>query len=174
MNMIEKAIRYASDLYAGQTDKSGLPLILHPLYVMSKMKNEEARTVAVLYNILEYTNKTADDLKAEGFSDDVVNAVVMLTRAKEEPDKDGKDERYFEYIRQILSNELAVEVKLGDLEHNMDISRIPNPIEEDYERLKKYKKAYAMLIIGQRQKKIEREFAALDRENSSDYAKQAI
>ena len=174
MNMIEKAIRYAREVHEGQTDMSGVPFILHPLYVMSLMKNDKARIVAALHDVLEDSKHTAEDLKSEGFPDDVVEAVVTLTRTKVKLDEDKKEEAYFEYIRQILPNDLAVEVKLGDLEHNMDISRIHHPGKKDHQRVKRYKKARSILILGQRQRKIELELKNLDRKNSSVYAEQAI
>ena len=174
MNLIEKAICFASGAHAGQTDKTGAPLILHPLHMMSLMKNEKARIVAALHDVLEDTAKTAGDLLAEGFPVDVVEAVEALTREKPEGSDAEKDEQYFNYIQNILSNELAAEVKLADLAHNMDISRIAAPSEEDYARLRKYRKARAMLTNGLRQRKIAAETGALDPENSSEYAWEAI
>ena len=174
MNLIEKAICFASEAHSGQTDKSGSPLILHPLHMMSVMKTDKTRIVAVLHDVLEDTAKTAGDLLSEGFPEDIVEAVKILTRERDEGSETEKDEQYFAYIKNILSNELAAEVKLVDLAHNMDVSRLSAPSEEDYKRVNKYKKARAMLIHGLRQRKINAETMALAPDNSSEYAKEAI
>jgi (p)ppGpp synthase/HD superfamily hydrolase len=80
MNLIEKAIHYASEVQAGQLDKSGFPLILHPLFATSRMTSDKARVIAVLHDILEDTDKTAEDLRAEGFPNYIVETVVVLAR----------------------------------------------------------------------------------------------
>ncbi len=50
------------------------------------------------------------------------------------------------YIQRFKGNELAIKVKLSDLRHNMDLSRIPSPTEKDYARLERYKSEYMTLI----------------------------
>ena len=166
MTLIEKAIRFASEAHEGQTDKAGLPLILHPLHVMSLMKSEKARVTAVLHDVLEDTVKTEDDLNAEGFPGDIVEAVKTLTRQK--------DEDYFDYIRRIQGNELAVEVKLGDLTLNMDIGRLPYVDCDAIRRAEKYKKARFLLALGERRRRIERETAELTPEMDFEYAREAL
>lgn len=49
------------------------------------------------------------------------------------------------YIRAIGKNALASAVNLNDLTHNMDLSRLPNPTEEDYKRVERYKQEYEYL-----------------------------
>lgn len=51
-----------------------------------------------------------------------------------------------EYINRFKGHFLAIKVKLNDLRHNMDISRLPNPTEKDYVRLERYQKEYETLM----------------------------
>lgn len=51
-----------------------------------------------------------------------------------------------EYINRFKDHFLAIKVKLNDLRHNMDISRLPNPTEKDYVRLERYQKEYETLM----------------------------
>lgn len=140
MNYLEKAINLSVEKHKGQTDKGGMPYILHPLYVMNKMDTETEKIVAVLHDIIEDTDLTFDDLKNIGFSNEVLNSLECLTRRNEED--------YFSYIDRIKLNPIAVKVKLADLEHNMDLRRIKDLTDEDIMRsIKKYKKAWDELKI---------------------------
>lgn len=123
--------------HAGQVDRSGLPYINHPKAVASLVKTDKEKTVAWLHDVVEDTNITIKDLKARGFSDDVIAGVEAMTH---DPSVD-----YFDYVRNIKKNKLALAVKKADLTHNMDISRIKNPTKLDFERLEKYKKAMDIL-----------------------------
>jgi len=138
MSTLEKAIIIATEAHAGQVDKGGNPYILHPLRIMLKMTSVESMIAAVLHDVIEDTEVTKNDLLDAGFSIDVVDAVVALTR--------NVDESYMDFIRRAKQNPVARVVKLGDLEDNSDLSRIPDPTEKDYERLKRYKKAIKELL----------------------------
>lgn len=131
--MLEKAILIAVKAHQGQVDKGGNPYILHPLRVMFSMKNENEKICAVLHDVIEDTNVTLDDLKNEGFSEEVLLALDALTKRK--------SESYDEFIDRIINNRVACFVKLGDLNDNMNLSRIQNPSYKDFERIEKYKKA---------------------------------
>ncbi len=136
--LLERAIEIAVQAHAGQTQKDGTPYILHPLHVMMQMEDEEAQIVAVLHDVVEDTEVTLADLQAEGFSDEVVVAISLITRQK------GMS--YEQFIEEIAPNDLARRVKLADLEHNMDVRRLPIPmIEKDFERLIQYREAYERL-----------------------------
>lgn len=91
MSNLDRAIILATRAHSGQIDKSGLPYILHPLRVMLKMTTEEERIIAVLHDVLEDTDVTAHDLSAEGFSDEIVEAVQALSRSE--------DEDYHEFVK---------------------------------------------------------------------------
>ena len=85
----------------------------------------------MLHDVVEDTDVTVNDLKEAGFSDEVVSAVSTITK------KAGED--YEEYLNRVKQNPIALRVKIADMEHNSDISRIPNPTEKDLNRLEKYK-----------------------------------
>ena len=131
--MLKKAISLAEKAHQGQVDKGGHPYILHPKRVMEKCETTEEKIVAMLHDVMEDTDYTADDLRKEGFSEEIISALFCLTH------KEG--EGYMEYIEHICENPLAVRVKYADLQDNMDLSRIPAPTEKDLARLEKYKLA---------------------------------
>ena len=135
---LEQAISIASLAHQGQLDKGGEPYILHPLRVMMKLKDEKQRIVAVLHDVIEDTKVTDMNLIIQGLEIDLINVILTLTR--------NKNESYDEYINRISNDEFAIQVKLADLEDNMDISRIKNPIGKDYERVVKYGKAREKLM----------------------------
>ena len=135
--MIEKAIIIAVSAHQGQVDKGGNPYILHPLAVMLSLEDEIERICAVLHDVIEDTDITLEYLKNEGFSNEVLTALDALSRRK--------DESYDEFIDRIINNKIACHVKLADLKHNMDLSRIKQPSQKDYDRIKKYQKAVKAL-----------------------------
>ncbi|GAA6382272.1 HD domain-containing protein [Intestinibacter bartlettii] len=132
------ALELAVEKHKNQTDKAGNPYILHPLHVMENVNSKEGKIVAILHDIIEDTDVTEDYLLKIGLSKRIVDAVVALTRSK--------DMDYQEYIKNLSSNPLAKEVKLADLEHNMDLKRLPTLEEKDLERNRKYQIAYHYLI----------------------------
>ena len=138
IDLLEKAIKIAIDAHHGQKDKSGNPYIFHPLEVMRNVSSINAKIVAILHDVVEDTSITLEDLQKEGFSEEVLQALKLLTHDKSTP--------YMDYINSLKNNPLAKEVKIADLRHNMDISRIPNPSDKDYKRLEKYKNAILILI----------------------------
>lgn len=113
--MTNKAIMLMFEAHKEQLDKSGLPYVFHPWHVAESMQDEKRCTVALLHDIIEDTDVTLDILKKNNFPDDVIEAINVLTK------KD--DEDYAEYIRKIAENELAIDVKIADLKHNLDKSR---------------------------------------------------
>ena len=132
------ALELAVEKHKNQTDKAGNPYILHPLHVMENVNSKEGKIVAILHDIIEDTDITEDYLLKIGLSKRIVDAVVALTRSE--------DMDYQEYIKNLSSNSLAKEVKLADLEHNMDLKRLPTLEEKDLERNRKYQIAYHYLI----------------------------
>lgn len=135
---LEKAIEIALNAHAGQTDKAGELYILHPLRLMLKMKTETEKIIAVLHDVIEDSNLTFEDLEKEGFSKEIIESLEYLTKREEED--------YLNFINRISSNKTASLIKLADIEDNMNINRIANPIEKDYERIEeKYKPALKIL-----------------------------
>lgn len=138
MNLLEKAIAIAVQAHAGQLDKSGAPYILHPLRVMFGVSSEVEQIVAVLHDVVEDSEWTFEQLRAEGFSESVLAALDCVTKRE--------NEDYFDFIDRIKVNPLAIAVKISDLHDNMKLARIPNPTERDFQRIRKYEKALAILI----------------------------
>lgn len=130
-NQIYKALEIVTNLFENDLDKGGMPYILHLLYVYKHVSTEEEKIVALLHDTLEDKDVTKKDLLEVGFSEKIVNDVVMLTRVK--------PIEYNDYIENLLQNGSieALNVKLADLEHNMDITRIKNPSIKEIERVKR-------------------------------------
>ena len=131
--MIDIALAIARKAHAGQVDKAGVDYIQHPLYVASQVKTEQEKAIALLHDVLEDSDITVADLLAYGLSNKVVTAVQTLTKKK--------GQSYQEYLEKVKSNNLARVVKLADLKHNSDLSRLKSVSDTDRERVEKYKKA---------------------------------
>lgn len=131
--LLAKAIRIAATVHEAQVDKGLRPYILHSLRVMFAQSDDTARICAVLHDVVEDSGVSIDDLRAEGFAEEVLSTLATLTKRK--------GEAYEDYIGRVLESELACRVKLADLQDNMDLSRIANPTEDNYRNLEKYKRA---------------------------------
>ena len=131
--MIDIALAIAKKAHAGQVDKAGVDYIQHPLYVASQVETEQEKAVALLHDVIEDSNITAVDLLASGLPNEVVTAVQILTKKK--------GQSYQEYLEKVKINDLARVVKLADLKHNSDLSRLKSVSDTDRERVEKYKKA---------------------------------
>lgn len=134
---LERAIAIAATAHAGQVDKGGAPYILHPLKVMLRMTTLEERIVAVLHDVVEDCAISLDDLRKEGFSEDVLNAIESVTKVP--------GESYEDFVERAAQNPIGRVVKLADLEENSDLSRIASPSWEDLERVEKYRRAIGRL-----------------------------
>ncbi len=136
---LAKAILIATKAHHGQFDKGGKPYILHPLHLMNQLMFDiQLAVIAVLHDVVEDSCYTFDDLVAEGFSDRVLAALILLTH-------DNNEDYLQDYIPKICANYDAIRVKRKDLEHNSDITRLKGVQEHDLERLKKYHTAFMML-----------------------------
>lgn len=130
-------MKLAYEKHHGQVDKSGLPYIHHPLHLAEQMNTEEACIVALLHDVIEDTNTTFEDLEAFSFGEEIIDALKLLTR--------NKDEDYFAYVERISKNPIAKQVKIADLMHNSDPTRLSQIYETDRKRLEKYNKALQIL-----------------------------
>jgi (p)ppGpp synthase/HD superfamily hydrolase len=137
MSTIEKAIEIAARAHAGQIDKAGAPYVFHPLRLMLAVTGQNERMAAVLHDVVEDTAVTLDDLRAAGFPPEVIEAVDILTKREGESRLDAA-------VR-ASRNPVARVVKLADVEDNMDLRRIADPTEKDYDRLKEYDQVRALL-----------------------------
>ncbi|MDO9088129.1 MAG: hypothetical protein Q7U53_18120 [Anaerolineaceae bacterium] len=135
--MTKLAMRIAFDVHKDQFDKSGMPYIYHPFYLATQMDTEVSTIVALLHDVVEDSDITFSDLQKRGFSDQVIDALKLLVHDDSTP--------YLEYVAAIKSNELARKVKLFDLVHNSDITRLNSVDASVKERLEKYEKAIQIL-----------------------------
>ena len=141
-----RAMRIAYKAHEGQVDKIGVPYIYHPVHLAEQMTTEDTCVVALLHDVVEDSECSLDDLRAQGFTNAQIEAVGLLTHEiREGLDYEGREQEYLDYVRRLKSNTLARTVKLADLTHNMDPNRIKNPTEWDKKRIEKYKKAYEIL-----------------------------
>lgn len=133
----KKAMKLAYEVHNGQLDKGGVPYIFHPIAVAGAMETESETIVALLHDAIEDGWITRDYLIAAGFSEDVVTAIVMMTKQE--------NEEYSHYIERVKLNEIARKVKIADLKHNMDLSRLNVVTDRVKQRMEKYKNALVVL-----------------------------
>lgn len=114
MNTIDIALRIATAAHAGQLDRDGYPVILHPLTVGLMGHTDEEKMAGFLHDVVEDTSVTFDNLIEEGIPTGVVNAIRLLTH--------GKESDYYDYIQGIIEsgNPIALQVKYNDLKHNFE------------------------------------------------------
>lgn len=136
--MLKKAIQIAINAHAEQKDKAGKPYILHLLRVMNSGQTETEKICGVLHDLVEDTGYTFEDLKKEGFSNEVIEVLKCVTKVSD-------NENYEDFINRILTNPIAIKVKLNDLKDNMDITRLTKIKSKDVKRLNKYINAYNKL-----------------------------
>ncbi len=135
--LTKRAINIAYKAHEGQLDRSGIPYIFHPMHVAEQMTTEETCIVAILHDVVEDTDVTLDELKEAGFSENVINAINLLTHRDEVP--------YLDYVRALKDDPIASVVKLADLNHNSDRTRLTVITKKDEQRFIKYQKAKEIL-----------------------------
>ena len=135
--LTKKALKISFNAHKNQVDKSGMPYVYHPFYLAEQMDDEYSTCVALLHDVVEDTNISIDDLKSEGFPIEVINAIELMTHDDSVP--------YLDYVKTIKTNPIASKVKLADLKHNSDLSRLDVADNKALERVEKYKKAINIL-----------------------------
>ena len=138
MDLYEKSLRLAEHFHAGQTDDSGVPYIEHVKAVSGFCLSEDGKIAGLLHDIIEDTECTADILQKEEIPFHIIEAVLLLTK------KEGIDEK--EYFFRMCENPLAKEVKIADILHNMDLSRLENPTKYQLKRNVKYLHRLSFLL----------------------------
>ena len=135
--LTKKALKLCFEAHKDQVDKSGLPYVHHPFDLAEQMETEDTVIVALLHDVVEDTEYTLDDIRAMGFPERIVEALSYMTHDDAVP--------YLDYVAKIKENPIATAVKLADLKHNSDISRLDVVDEKALERVEKYRKAMAIL-----------------------------
>lgn len=135
--LTKKAMNIAYDAHHGQYDKGGYPYINHPIHLAEQMDDEVGCIAVLLHDVVEDTNVTFEDLEKE-FPIEVIDVLKLLTHDKETD--------YMDYVKKIKTNEIATKVKLADLRHNYDRSRIDRELtDKEVKKGNIYKEAYEYL-----------------------------
>lgn len=137
MATLDKAISIAAQAHQGQVDRYGATYILHPIRVMMQCESESEMIVAVLHDIIEKTEWTLDRLRRQGFNEDIIEVVDLLTRRDSQP--------YMEYIDRLKGNPIARKVKIADIEDNMNPKRMDSLSEKNFEKLQRLHKSWLIL-----------------------------
>ena len=136
-DLTKKAMRLCFAAHAGQLDKGGVPYVFHPFHVAEQMEDELSTVVALLHDVVEDTDYTLEDLARMGFPEWALSALKLLTHDKRVP--------YLDYVAAIRHDPIARAVKLADLSHNSDLSRLTDPDASALARVEKYRRAIALL-----------------------------
>lgn len=134
---IKKALEIAFDAHKDQVDKAGLPYIYHPFYLATQMETEDSIIVALLHDVVEDSHYTFEEIESYGFSPSIITALRLLTH------EDSED--YIAYIHRVKEDEPARIVKLADLKHNSDVSRLSHMDDKARERLNRYAESIKIL-----------------------------
>lgn len=135
--LYDLALLIAIRAHEGQEDKSEREYVMHPICVAERCKDPRAKIVALLHDTIEDTNITADYLRSEGFPEEIIGAVLSVTKQE--------GESYEDFVCRAAENPIGKEVKIADLEDNMDIRRLETISDDDVNRLRKYLKAWHYL-----------------------------
>jgi (p)ppGpp synthase/HD superfamily hydrolase len=135
--MTKKALKLCFEAHKEQVDKSGMPYVFHPFHLAEQMDTEETTIVALLHDLVEDTTYTIKDLINMGFEKNITDAIALMTHAD--------DVEYMDYVRIIKGNPIAKTVKLADLKHNSDLTRLDVVDEKALRRKEKYQKAIELL-----------------------------
>ena len=131
------ALKLCFEAHKEQVDKSGMPYVFHPFHLAEQMNTEETTIVALLHDLVEDTDYTIEDLVDMGFDKSITDAIALMTHAD--------NVAYMDYVRAIKDNPIAKAVKLADLKHNSDLTRLDTIDEKALSRREKYLKAIAIL-----------------------------
>ena len=135
--LTKKALKLCFEAHKNQVDKTGLPYVFHPFHLAEQMKDEYSTVCALLHDVVEDTEYTFEDLINMGFPNEVIEALKLLTHADDVP--------YMDYVKALSVNLIAKAVKIADLTHNSDTSRLDVVDEWALKREEKYKKALEFL-----------------------------
>lgn len=136
-DMTNRALKLCFEAHKEQLDKSGMPYVFHPFHLAEQMPDEDCTVVALLHDVMEDTEYGVEDLRSLGFSEAVLTALMLMTHDNDSP--------YLVYVARLKSNPIARTVKLADLKHNSDLTRLSAVTDKDLQRVERYKKAIQLL-----------------------------
>ena len=135
--MTKMAMKLCFEIHKNQVDKTGLPYVFHPFHLAEQMDDEISTVCALLHDVVEDSDTTFEDLLEMGFSGEIIDVLKLLTHAEEVP--------YMDYVREIKKNPTATKVKIADLKHNSDTTRLDVVDEWAIKRNEKYAEALRIL-----------------------------
>ena len=136
-DLTKQAMKLCFEAHKNQKDKSGMPYVFHPFHLAEQMTDELTTVSALLHDVVEDTGYTFEDLRNMGYPEKVLEALMLLTHDDATP--------YLAYVERLKENPIASAVKLADLRHNSDLSRLDHVDQKALDRVEKYKKAIALL-----------------------------
>lgn len=137
-HLTKRALRLCFDAHKDQVDKTGLPYVFHPFHLAEQMTDEYTTVVALLHDVVEDSPYTFEDLQAMGYPAPVLEALRLLTHDPQVP--------YMDYVAALKPNPIARAVKLADLRHNSDATRLDKVDDYALARAEKYRRAMAFLL----------------------------
>lgn len=136
-DLTKRALKLCFEAHKNQVDKTGVPYVFHPFHLAEQMTDEISTICALLHDVVEDTQYTFEDIHNMGFPQEVISVLMLLTH------EDGIP--YMEYVEKIGLNPIAKQVKVADLKHNSDLSRLDSVDEKAIRRIEKYQKAMNIL-----------------------------
>ena len=136
-DLTKRALKLCFEAHKEQVDKTGLPYVFHPFHLAEQMQTEESTVAALLHDVVEDTDYTFEDLEKMGFGGAILDALRLLTHDDDTP--------YMDYVAALKDNPIARAVKLADLKHNSDMTRLNVIDDKARARAEKYKKAIELL-----------------------------
>lgn len=135
--MTKMAMKLCFETHKNQVDKTGLPYVFHPFHLAEQMDDEISTVCALLHDVVEDSDTTFEDLAKMGFSGEIIDVLKLLTHSDDTP--------YMDYVREIKKNPTATKVKIADLKHNSDTTRLDVVDEWAIKRNEKYAEALRIL-----------------------------
>lgn len=135
--LTKKALKLCFEAHKQQVDKAGMPYVFHPFHLAEQMDDEISTVCALLHDVIEDTDFTLELMSEIGFPKEVTDVLELLTHDEAVP--------YMDYVKRIKENPIARKVKIADLLHNSDISRLDSPDEDAIKRTEKYREALCIL-----------------------------
>ena len=135
--LTKRALKLCFAAHEHQVDKSGISYVFHPFHLAEQMKDEDTTVTALLHDVVEDTDYTLEDLRQMDYPEQILEALTLLTHDDGSP--------YLDYVARLRDNPIARQVKLADLRHNSDLSRLNQIDEAALRRVEKYQKAIRLL-----------------------------
>ena len=135
--LTKKAMKLCFEAHRDQVDKTGIPYVFHPIHLAEQMTDELSTVCALLHDVVEDSKYTFADLEAMGFPPRVIRVLTLLTHEDHVP--------YMDYVRKIAEDPVAKQVKIADLKHNSDLTRLDKVDEKALARTEKYARAMKLL-----------------------------